>query len=44
MSFSNFDDSAPWAIPAAPSSGDIIQDAIKKDKLVKYVIPDILLY
>ncbi|PCH40036.1 hypothetical protein WOLCODRAFT_150086 [Wolfiporia cocos MD-104 SS10] len=33
-----FDDSPAWASTDTSSSGDIIQDAIKKDKIVKEIV------
>ncbi|CCM03497.1 uncharacterized protein FIBRA_05631 [Fibroporia radiculosa] len=40
MSYSAFDDSPGWGVLEADpsSSGDIIQDAIRKDQLVKEIV------
>ncbi len=37
MSFSGFDDTTPgWGVPT-PTTGDIVTNAIRKEKLIKYV-------
>ncbi|KAI9058396.1 hypothetical protein PYCCODRAFT_1463485 [Trametes coccinea BRFM310] len=37
MSFSGFDDIPEWGVPT-PSTGDIVTNAIKKEKLIKEIV------
>ncbi|THH19196.1 hypothetical protein EW146_g1925 [Bondarzewia mesenterica] len=38
MSFLGFEEDATWDAPVQPSSGDIIRDAMKKEKAIKDII------
>ncbi|THV05250.1 hypothetical protein K435DRAFT_961328 [Dendrothele bispora CBS 962.96] len=35
MSFPAFDEPSAWAIPSEPQAGDIVTEALKKDKVLK---------
>ncbi|KAK7469132.1 hypothetical protein VKT23_003623 [Stygiomarasmius scandens] len=35
MSFAGFDEPSAWAIPSEPRTGDIVTEALKKDKVLK---------
>jgi len=43
MSFAGFDEPSAWAIPSEPQTGDIVTEALKKDKFLKYVYCTFLL-
>lgn len=44
VSYPTFDDTPAWGATDPASTGDIIQDAIKKDKLVKYALSNVEIF
>lgn len=38
MSFAGYDEGDAWGAPAPATSGDIVADAMRKEKIIKYVL------